>query len=396
MNSSQVCIIIPTTDSKRTLHKATRGDKKLISLQVNFLKKLGYKVEILSILDHPGVFPKIIKFLKSRKVYAERLKTKKHSTFIRNINWTSMALLRVFLYLVQMIDYKFINSMNKQVSELCRHSKKIVILNNGGELNPRVLSNKKHKKILIKYDIQYKLFSYLISGYLFKKLFLPIIQLYEKILIKGSDIIVTLNDSDKYFVEQFHEYGVVWVPILFKNLEEIEESKKEKKIVVGFLGSYWDLNIIGANKVLNIAYELKNFPDIEFWIIGSVGKALKKDNIPKNVKIMGWVDDLDKYLSKCDIFLNPKIGVTSGLEIKVLDYLQYNKPIITTTHGAAGLPLNYGNSIIEDDLSKWPNHILFLASNPEVTERLSERLNKDKKIFQDKMIEMTINIMEGR
>ena len=384
MDPSKVCVVIPTSESENDILEANGGHKKVISLQIIFLRNHNFTVHVLSILDQPGLFPKILKFLKEKGESVEQLKNTKRSNFLKNINWITLILLRIPLYLIQEIDYKFVFSINKQINKLCKSYDRVVIINNLGELNPRILSNKNFK-ILVKHDIQSKLFSYLIDWYIFKKLISIMAQILERMLIKNSDFIITLNDSDKNFFKKFHDNVAVWIPVIFRSSKEIKKTSPEK-MIVGFLGSNWDLNIIGANKILEIASKLKNYPNIEFWIVGTVSKTLDKNSVPNNVKLIGWVENLDKCLSKCDIFLNPKIGITSGLEIKALDYLQYNKPIITTSHGATGLPLSNKNSIIEDDLFKWPDHILFLARSPQAIEEMEKKLKEDKTKFQKKML----------
>lgn len=384
------CILIVKPEPT---NQASKGHEKLISLQINYLKNLGYEIYDLPLSEYSGLYPKLIRLLRNRRKYIEKIKTEKCSQIIRNLNWIFIAILRNFLLLIQRIDYKFITSIEREISKLGNKTKEIFILNNQGILNPKVINKDHCKKILVKHDIQCRLFRYLIDNSFIKKLVQLIIKFYEITTIKNSDIVLVLNEHDREFAVRYNKNAIVWVPVIFKNKEK--KNKKPSKFIVGFLGSYWDLNIIAAKKIIEIASKLTEYDNIEFWIIGSVGKAIKNKkafSIPRNVRIFGWVQDIHEYLSKCDIFLNPKIGITSGLEIKALDYLEHNKPIITTTAGAVGLPLNEENAIIEDDLSKWPEHILFLANNPEIIEKMKEKLIKDKKKFQDKMKKISRSI----
>jgi hypothetical protein len=88
---------------------------------------------------------------------------------------------------------------------------------------------------------------------------------------------------------------------------------------------------------------------IVFLIIGNVSEAFDNDNnIPTNIVFTGYVDDLDSYLCLCDAFLNLKTTTHTGAEIKMFDYLKFDKPIITTQMGSSGFENNRNLIIVED------------------------------------------------
>jgi hypothetical protein len=115
--------------------------------------------------------------------------------------------------------------------------------------------------------------------------------------------------------------------------------------------------------------------------------AFNGRTLPPNIRLSGWVDDIDLYLGKCDVFLNPKELIQSGSEVKVYEYLKFYRPIITTSSGAIGYPLSIKNSIIDDNVTNWDAHINDLYRDVTKRQDLAERLMHDVNDFFDSMDE---------
>jgi len=388
MYPEEVCVVIPTSESEEEIFNSNVGHKKLIYLQYKFLKNNNYKIHILPILKLEGYYPKILKYLKESGKRYEKINVNKATNLINDFHYLLLISLRILLYVSQLLDHQFISSLNLKIKDYSKNYSHTVILNNLGEINSGILL-KKWKKILICHDVQSKVYSSFIVSKLIKSPVLLLSKFLEIMQVKNNNIIITLNQSDKNFFQKYHDTVVIWAPFIFQNFDEVKLTE-EKKFIIGFLGSNWKFNILASKRIIEIAIKLTEYPQFEFWILGSVGYSIQKEKVPKNVVITGWVDDIDKFLKNCDIFLNPKEGVTSGLEIKALDYLNYNKPIITTSYGAIGLPLSNNSSIIDNDFSKWPDYILYLFKNPKIFEKMKNNLIEEKIDFQRKML-TTIN-----
>jgi hypothetical protein len=132
----------------------------------------------------------------------------------------------------------------------------------------------------------------------------------------------------------------------------IEKSKKlriyhelREKFVIGFLGTLFEPNIIAVKNIIKVASKLQD--NVVFLVIGSVNEAFKKEKTPPNVIFTSYVKDLDPYLALCDAFINIKIIPPTGVEVKMLDYLKFDKPIISTSIGVHGFD-HCKNIIIAD------------------------------------------------
>lgn len=93
------------------------------------------------------------------------------------------------------------------------------------------------------------------------------------------------------------------------------------------------------------------------YIVDEIQPRLKKSGIPheiliagkglseslqqqitytNNIHSMGFVEDLELFINACDIMLNPVLG-GGGIKTKAVEALSYNKTVISSVSGAAGL-----------------------------------------------------------
>ena len=69
-----------------------------------------------------------------------------------------------------------------------------------------------------------------------------------------------------------------------------------------------------------------------------------------NIKVLGFIENLELYLKGCDLFLNP-VRSGGGIKTKLVEALAYNLTSVSTTHGAVGIDarLCNGKLIIAQD-----------------------------------------------
>lgn len=181
----------------------------------------------------------------------------------------------------------------------------------------------------------------------------------EADLIRNSDIIFSCSQNDKeMFVRVFDVDPLkikltpngVFVATSKKPSFDEKKSAKDKygivnKIVCTFIGSNYGPNIEAVNFIKNkLAPEL---PSHVFVIAGGVCNDFISEN---NFIILGVLDEKDKnlLLVATDIALNP-IFTGSGTNIKMLEYMAWGLPIVTTAVGARGIECNTGTILISKD-----------------------------------------------
>ena len=84
------------------------------------------------------------------------------------------------------------------------------------------------------------------------------------------------------------------------------------------------------------------------------------------------VPDLHPFLSSASVAVNPTVS-GSGVNIKLVDYLQSGVPVVTTTHGVQGLGLVDGEAVlIRDDAGSFARALVDLLGDPGRAEVLGQ------------------------
>ncbi|AEG18380.1 glycosyltransferase family 4 protein [Methanobacterium paludis] len=132
----------------------------------------------------------------------------------------------------------------------------------------------------------------------------------------------------------------------YANLKNI--GNKFKVLFVGLLS--YQPNTDAVNIICNnIAPKCDE--NVEFFIAGNNHPVIKSK--PKNVKFLGYVEDLKKCISEADICIAP-LRYGSGTRLKILEYMVMGKPVVSTSKGAEGI--NYVNNkhiVIEDNIESF-------------------------------------------
>ena len=106
---------------------------------------------------------------------------------------------------------------------------------------------------------------------------------------------------------------------LYQNVKNIEKDGDPQLLFVGNLFEYKKVQII----ILAMKKILIDFPNAHFQIIGQgefsneLNKLIKINNLVKNVKIIGKVDDheLRQRYASCDIYISASSFETFGLPL---------------------------------------------------------------------------------
>lgn len=134
-----------------------------------------------------------------------------------------------------------------------------------------------------------------------------------------------------------------------------------------FIGSFHEPNVVAARTILEAA---RLVPDTHFLIVGGVGGALARRDIPANVDSCGVVDAgfLEAVLALSDVALNPMRG-GSGTNLKMLDYAASGVPLISSPVGARGLGFEAGVHYLpaEPEPAALAGALGMLAVEPEAT-----------------------------
>lgn len=89
----------------------------------------------------------------------------------------------------------------------------------------------------------------------------------------------------------------------------------------------------------------RKHPDLSFYVVGPSPPSAFKDIARRDpgVRITGWVDDIRPYLARAQVFVCPN-RTGSGMRGKILQAMAMGTPVVATSLGAEGIPIEMGNT----------------------------------------------------
>lgn len=197
-----------------------------------------------------------------------------------------------------------------------------------------------------------------INKNILKNIFIKIeynkLKKFEDGMIEKCDKVIVLSQEDKLSLLDGkrindEKFVIIPIPIQVDYMKRIGSEIKDT-INILFLGTLswfpneqgieWFVdNVIPNLDKVNINYNL--------YIVGKdpSENLINKCKNKKNIKITGYVDDVNVYIEKCDIMIAP-IFVGSGMRVKILEGIGKRIPIISTTIGAEGIEVEDKRSIL--------------------------------------------------
>lgn len=178
-------------------------------------------------------------------------------------------------------------------------------------------------------------------------------DLLERFATRLSDAVLVVSKKERDFVlneYKIPESKIFIVPnvieIKQRNYpkEELIDLKKkwnlENKIIITFVGNLQSVqNRDAVEYIINdlAPFFWKERKDVVFLIVGK-GEKDFKCTLP-NVVFTGFVKELSPFLEISDICIAP-LRVGAGTKTKILEYMAYGKPVVSTPIGVEGIKLS--------------------------------------------------------
>jgi glycosyltransferase involved in cell wall biosynthesis len=188
----------------------------------------------------------------------------------------------------------------------------------------------------------------------------------ERSYLLNADIVIAIQDIEAaQFRALVPERQVVTVGIEF-DVARHGNADGECKNTVMVVGSNYPANIAGLKAFCKHAWPIvcKENPRAELLVAGKIGDAII-NNTPQ-VKVLGWVDDLQALYRRSSVVINPTMTGT-GLKIKTVEALCNGKPLIATRNAIEGLLFESGAPCMVCD--NWPEFAGAVVSLLESDER---------------------------
>lgn len=201
--------------------------------------------------------------------------------------------------------------------------------------------------------------------------------IYERVKIPRFDYLFAISESDrkKLIIIGARENRVFFLPTPFKT-KPLFDLEKSKPIIlfVGLLA--WWPNKDGLLWFYEKVFPLvkQKIPKAELMVVGKEATKEMFDLDEKDpcFNLVGYVKDLDKYLSQAGVFVSP-MRAGSGIRIKILTTLSVGLPVVSTTKGAEGIVDKASNGIIlADSPEDFSQAVIDILKNKKLAEKLSK------------------------
>jgi glycosyltransferase involved in cell wall biosynthesis len=224
---------------------------------------------------------------------------------------------------------------------------------------------------------------------------------YEFDMYRQADKVLTLTPEGKEeLLAVCPELDISIVPhgvdvdyFAFSDLRDAEES-------IVFVGNY--LHYPNVDAVLYFHREmwplLKNLlPKIKFYIVGQAPPAdIQRLAQDESIVVTGRVDDVRPYLKKGRVFICP-VDLGGGFRGKILEAMAMGLPVVSTSLGAEGIPIQDGeNIIIGDDPQRFAQGVVELMKNEVLFRRIAKKARQlmEEKYAWGKGVEVMERILE--
>lgn len=235
----------------------------------------------------------------------------------------------------------------------------------------------------------------------------------EKYLSRYTDILITINKEDyERAKKKFHAKSVKYIPSVGIHIDNFEHVEIERDMLREQLGipekgivlmSVGELSKRKNHKVVLKALTRLNRKDLYYIICGkgylknSLEQLIKKNKLDKQVKLLGYRDDIAKLYSISDICVLP--SKREGFGIAAIEGMACGLPLIAS--GINGIKDYARNNVTgfclsPRDVKGYMRAIQVLADNKNLRVRYGAYNKKEVKKFDIKNINSEMHtIYEG-
>lgn len=217
---------------------------------------------------------------------------------------------------------------------------------------------------------------------------------FEFNLYRCADRVLTLSKEDRLtLLAHVPELRVSVVPAGVDLDYFSPPAARESEESILFTGQYHDEpNRDAFEWFVTRAWPLlkERRPNLRFYVLGPNPTpamfAMARNN--PGVELLGEISDIRPYLARANIFVCP-LRMGSGLRVKILEAMASGVPVVTTSTGAEGIPLQSGvNGMMADDPAIMADAIDLLLGDPVLCRHIAnqartmvaERFNWDRSI----------------
>ncbi|WP_034442347.1 glycosyltransferase family 4 protein [Butyrivibrio sp. AE2032] len=191
---------------------------------------------------------------------------------------------------------------------------------------------------------------------------------FFKKICRDSDAVIVLNNKSKEFVARFAPKQLFLMP----NFIDIGQHCN-KRLIRHEIKKILYVGHVIRQKGIDIIIEVaRQYPNIDFILVGPIDKYYSSLSIPNNIRMLGAKkhDEVVKYMVDSDVFLFPSFS--EGFSISLLEAMFYGLPIIASDVGAnKDMISEKGGIILDNNDSKCVSSALSTICDSKTRENMS-------------------------
>jgi glycosyltransferase involved in cell wall biosynthesis len=284
--------------------------------------------------------------------------------------------LDLFVYLCMRSDWQFKYILNSEVSDviICSHPWASRCIN---KMPGQMFIYDAH-------NCEYLLMGQILRNHPLKSLIMHMVKRIEGDACSKSDLILACSDNERRELMRIYKVDpdkimvitnganpVGKIPLSEKLMKRHSLGVLESDNVVLFIGANYKPNIDAAQCIVSVI--APKMEDLTFLIAGSVQEAFRNHNLPKNVRFLGQLskEAMHSVLSISDIAINPMFA-GSGINIKMLDYMAYGLPVVTTECGFRGIDTEGAHPVLIAPVEGFVENIRKLINDKQLSMVMGE------------------------
>ena len=197
---------------------------------------------------------------------------------------------------------------------------------------------------------------------------------FEMKVVHQSDCLVPISSTDEtYFKNRGYTQPVLTIPTGL-SIDDYPMSPVPAEPTLFFIGALdWLPNQEGLEWFMDKVFDLvlEGVPELSFHVAGrNAPKQFETKLRHQKIVYHGEVNDARSFMQKYRVMVVPLL-TGSGIRIKILEGMALGRPVVTTSTGIEGIPVeNIGSVEVSDDPYEFANHIVNLLNPMKDTTRL--------------------------
>ena len=198
----------------------------------------------------------------------------------------------------------------------------------------------------------------------------------EREYLSAADHVLAVSETDRDAFAAFVDRRRLSVVQTGVDVDYFRpDQRRERPNSIVFTGSMdWLPNEDGiiyfAEQILPLIRE--RVPDVSVTVVGRrpSQKLQALAGQQPGMELTGWVEDVRPYLAQSSVFIVP-LRIGGGTRLKIFEAMAAGLPVISTTLGAEGLPVQHGeNIVLADSPQEFAERTIALLQNAPERERL--------------------------